>query len=335
VLVHVDDEPQVLAVIPTLGTNLPRLARCLEALKAQTSTTKLAVVIVLNTPDDTILDPSIVSVATILRPGLNLGWAGGLHLGRTSSSTAAHLWLVQDDMTPELGCLAELEAELAADPNLAVVSPLVVDDSGMVPAGSCGGVLRREPLIDIDHWYPGQATAPDKLDALDSLDYVPSRGMLVDLAFWDQVGGMFPGYYPVVWADVDFCATARETGRSFRIVRGAQTRHDGQGSTPSSFGQLLYERHRDLFRARWGAERDTPRPERTPIPPTLAALVAEAAAALASDLAARYSTLVRDNYETHLQVSAAANEIGELRRSTSWRVTRPLRMLGRRLRPRR
>jgi GT2 family glycosyltransferase len=368
VLVHVDDDPEVLAVIPTIGTNLPRLGRCLEALTAQTSAARLAVVIVLNTPDDIAIAPAITRVATVLRPGLNLGWAGGLHLGRTRSSTAALLWLVQDDMTPEPGCLDALEVELRSDPKLGVVSPLVVDDSGLVPAGSCGGVLTRGPLIKMDYWYPAVATAPRELDSLYSLDYVPSRGMLVDLALWDQVGGMYPGYYPVLWADVDFCAATRETGRSFRIAPGARTSHEGGGSTPTPFGQLLFDRHRDLFRARWGVEQRGPHPERTPIPSTLAVLIADAAASLVADLATRYSDLVLERgrarelkavAEKGLELLAAAplaadlaahqrelvlarermeateTEIRELRASTSWRITRPLRALGRLFRPRR
>jgi GT2 family glycosyltransferase len=335
VLVPLDDEPQVLAVIPTLGKDLARLRRCVEALRAQTSTARVSVVIVLNTHEEPTIDRSIASDCTILRPGLNLGWAGGLQLGRASSPTATHLWLVQDDMTPEPGCLAALESELQLDPRLAVVSPLVIDNSGMVPTASCGGVLRRVPLIEMDHWYPAHPTAPDDLTGLDELDYVPSRGMLVDTAAWDLFGGMYPGYYPVIWADVDLCTGLKEAGRSFGIALRARTRHDGRGSTPSPFGQLLYERNRDLYRARWGPDRDRARPSRTPVPSDLEGVVASAAASLAADLATRYSDLVRENEHSRAQARATAEEIRELRASTSWRITRPVRLLGRWVKSRR
>lgn len=323
-LVALEDDPQVLAVIPTLGTRPERLARCVEALRRQTSATRVAVVVVLNTADDTAIDPAVAADCTLLRPGLNLGWAGGLQLGRASSSTVGRLWLIQDDMTAEPGCLAALESELDRHPNLAVVSPLVVDDSGMVPPRSCGGVLRHEPLIEMDHWYPAQPTAPEELDELGTLDYIPSRGMLVDIAAWDAVGGMYPGYYPVIWADVDFCTAVRNAGRTFGIVREARARHEGHGSTPSPFVRLLSERHRDLYRTRWGAAGELPRPARTPIPPALAEAIATAAAALAADLAVRYSDLARE----HERVAGAVEEIRQLRASTSWRITRPLRLLG-------
>jgi GT2 family glycosyltransferase len=333
VLVALEDDPQVLAIIPTLGTVPARLARSVAALREQTSPTRVAVVVVLNTDQDVAVDPSVEADCTLLRPGLNLGWAGGLQLGRASSTTVSRLWLIQDDMTPGPGCLAALESELERDPDLAVVSPLVVDDVGMVPPRSCGGVLRREPLIDMDHWYPAQPTAPEEIGELDTLDYVPSRGMLVDIAAWDAVGGMFPGFYPVIWADVDFCTAVREAGRTFGIAWEARTRHEGHGSTPSPFVRLLSERHRDLYRTRWGVDSEVPRPARTPIPPALTEVIAIAAAALATDLAVRYSDLVRENE----QAAGAVEEIRQLRASTSWRVTRPLRLLGhliRRQRPR-
>lgn len=324
-LVTLEDDPQILAVIPTLGTRPARLARCIEALREQTSATRVAVVVVLNSDDETAIDASVIADCSVLLPGLNLGWAGGLQLGRASSTTAGRLWLIQDDMTPEPGCLAALESELERDPDLAVVSPLVVDEAGMVPPRSCGGVLRREPLIDMDHWYPAQPTAPADIDELDTLDYVPSRGMLIDIAVWDAVGGMYPGYYPVIWADVDFCTAVREAGRSFGIAREARTRHEGHGSTPSPFVRLLSERHRDLYRSRWSSGGEEPRAARTPIPAALTEVIARAAAALAADLAVRYSDLVRENE----RMAGATEEVRQLRASTSWRVTRPLRLLGR------
>ena len=332
VLVWLDDTPRILAVIPTLGDDLARLERCIDAVRAQTSTTRLAVAVVLNTRDDVTVGPSIASHATILRPGLNLGWGGGLQLGRLQSSTAEYLWLVQDDMTPEPGCLLALEAELQADPTLALVSPLVLDDAGLVRPASCGGVLRHSPEIDVDHWYPPHSTAVDDLCDLDDLDYVPSRGMLVDLAAWDLVGGMFPGYYPVVWADVDFCTAVRAADRGFRIARAARTRHDGHGSTPNPLGRFLFERHRDLYRSRWGPGSDAAGHERTPVPPALAALVATSAASLATDLAAQYSDLMCTRDDAVALAIGAANEIHELRASTSWRITQPVRLLGRLLR---
>ena len=340
VLVAIGDNPEVVAVIPTLARDLPRLGRCVAALRAQTSSARLAVVIVLNTPEDVVLDFATSDGCSVLRPRLNLGWAGGLQLGRRAAPAEGRLWLVQDDMVPHPDCLESLWDELDADPALAVVSPLVLDAKGEVPSGSCGGVLRRVPDIDLDHWYPARDSRIDALGELDRLDYVPSRGMLVDLTAWDEVGGMFAGYYPVLWADVDFCTAIRAAGRRFAIATAAHTQHDGQGSTPSPFRQFLFARHRNLFRSRWATSRSTPF-ERAPLPPDLAVTVAIAAASLSSDLATEHARLTREVEDAQVAAVLLAEdrdrlsgELQELRASKSWRVTRPLRELRRILRGR-
>lgn len=377
----------VLAVIPTLGRDGDRLVRCVEAVRAQDTSARVLLAVVVNAPVATELPVGLGPDVVVLRPGFNLGWSGGLGLGRTASADARRIWLVQDDMAPDPGCLRELSRALDADPRLAIAAPVVVNAEGLVVAGSCGGVLSAPgPDLDLDHWLPAQDTPADALGDLGMLDYVPSRGMLVDLEAWDAVGGMFPGFYPVVWADVDLCAEMRATGRSFAIVPTASTRHDGQGSTPRPYGRLLYQRHRRLFAARRSPA--PARPAETPVDAELTAAIARAAADLASELGTEYSrvsaeletetargattdaelTRARDalavteseltaERETRATAqraaemaqhdAAAAREdasridaelrrrTDEFRSSTSWRITRPLRMVGRALRKRR
>jgi GT2 family glycosyltransferase len=335
VIVTVDESPEVVAVIPTLGHDRPRLERCVAALRAQTSTARLAIVVVLNAPASDAMDFRDFDDCTLLRPGLNLGWAGGLHLGRYLAPDRGRLWLVQDDMAPEPGCLDALQSALDVNPQLAIASPVVLDADDLVTAGSCGGVLRWEPEIEIDHWYPRAAVSVAELDGLDRLDYVPSRGMLVDLGAWDAIGGMFPGYYPVLWADVDVCTAVRAQGLRFAIVTEAVTRHDGQGSTPGTYGRFLFERHRLLFDARWRSG-SVPSPrEATPLPPALTIAIATAAASLASDLAVDRTRLMAAHDPLVAENAALRHDLGVLRASTSWRVTGPLRALSRLLRRRR
>jgi GT2 family glycosyltransferase len=329
VIVAVDDSPDVVAVIPTLGRDAARLARCVAALRSQNSALRLAVVIVLNAPRHEAPALDDMDDCTVLRPGLNLGWAGGLQLGRHIAPPRGRLWLVQDDMTVEPTCLATLAARLDADPRLAIAGPVVLDENDRVVAGSCGGVLRREPEISMDHWYPREPIPVEELEGLDLLDYVPSRGMLVDLSAWDAVGGMFPGYYPVLWADVDLCTAMRAAGRDFTIVGEARVRHEGQGSTPGPYGEFLFHRHRRLFSARWADGTPPASAEHTSVPPELAITIATAAAALAADLAADRTRLIEVHDPLVAENAGLRHDLDALHASRSWRITRPLRALGR------
>lgn len=275
----------VSAIIPTLGTNSDRLLRAIEAVRAQTYDGPVDIIVVLNTSDPMPWADHLDGVE-VLRPGLNLGWAGGLRHGRAAAQ-GTQLWLVQDDMRASPTCLATLADALAADPTLAAVSPTVIAPDGLVPAGSCGGVLTTDGPVEMDHWYPREAMEPHGLSAALALDYVASRGILTHSADWDAVGGMYPGFYPVQWADVDYCASLRHAGRRFTFVPTALVEHDANGSTPSPFAHFLSERNRRLFGLRHRAEGW--RSPALDADHELISLTAHAAAGLAKDLGGAYS----------------------------------------------
>jgi hypothetical protein len=102
---------------------------------------------------------------------------------------------------------------------------------------------------------------------------------------------------------------------------------------------LLFTRHQELFYRRWI---DAPRPsrqQRTPVPEGLIAEIAAAAAGLSTELAGAYTRTVEELDSLRDQVQARDESIAELEgrltsllSSTSWRVSAPLRALGRRLR---
>lgn len=291
-LVDLGDDPDVVALIPTLGTDRERLAQCVAALAAQRGAARLAVLIVIN--GDVALENPISRATTVIA-GLNLGWAGGLAFARTLCSTPL-MWLVQDDVRADPDCLSGLIEALDADDSLALVVPIVTDEDGLVPAHSCGGRLNDE--LDVDAWFPAQATPVERLlslGGLEELGYLPSRGMLVHREDWDSVGGMDPLFYPVLWADVDFCHALSQRNRRFALVPSARVAHEGNASSTPGYAGFLHERHRARFRAKWRGEL-AGQPIDPRVPPDLVATIASAAAATLTALAASYGRAVRSTF---------------------------------------
>ena len=327
-IVALDDSPDVVAMVPTLGRDEDRLSRCLESVVGQVSDLRVSIICIANGGDPTAVLPPMT---TLLTPGLNLGWSGGLCLARTVAD-AEFLWLVQDDMTLDSDCLATLHAALSADESLGSVAPVVVGADGGVRPGSAGGVLARDGKLRLIEWLPPTTVPPDQLVGLDRLDYVPSRGCLMRTTAWDSVGGLDPHYYPVTWSDVDLCTALRAAGWQFRLVVDARTRHEQSGSTPSAYGHFLFRRNSDRFARKWGddlrvaASQPAPDPA---VPASLLADIAVAASETLDELAVAFVEARAESAELRAGLGRAQSEIDQLHGSNSWQVTAPFRAVRR------
>ncbi|MFN4000506.1 glycosyltransferase family 2 protein [Microcella sp.] len=353
-LVTLDDRPDVVALIPTLGASPARLERAVASLVAQETDARLAVLVIVNAEDSVGL--ALDERVAVVHAGLNLGWAGGLAFGR-SLVQAAQLWLVQDDMVLDPGCLTALRAALRHDEGLALVAPMVLRD-GLVAARTVGA--HRDAAWTFSGWYPEIDTPLEAIGALEGYAYVGSRGMLVRTAVWDSVGGMDPRFYPVMWVDADLCSTLLARGLRFRSVRDAHCTHEQSASTPSQFSALLWHRNLALLRQKHAEGPTGSAPSiagavDARLEPALVATIARAAASLVRELADRVE---RDHHEldrlrSHVEQHApqhdallgrlaaaehsarlAELELAAMRSSRSWRLTAPVRALTvRRARP--
>lgn len=369
-IVGLADAPDVVAVVPTLGGATERLRRCLTAVLASDTRARLAVVVVWNDPRRPV--PDLPGPVTVLEPGVNLGFPGGLAQARSAAAPAARaLWLVQDDVTPATDCLDALLARLDAADRPGVVAPVAIDERGLVPARSRGGVL--DAAGGMDHWFPLEDVAPEQVDLGHRLDYVASSGSLVDLAAWDTVGGYDPGYWPLLWSDVDFCFRVGRAGRAAVLEPAARVEHVGNASTPGLLALHLGQANAARFARVFAGEPVAPPP--VTADPALVATVARAAGTTAVDVAGLGTRLLRERDERLATLTAAYDaataerralvaqsdvllaerdaaraerdalaaevgrlgaELGAMRATVSWRVTAPLRAVQawrRRLRP--
>ena len=126
-------EPVVLAILPTLAKNLDFLLKCVQAVKDSDFPQTLSFVVIVNDPD-VVLDS--IDDVTIISPGLNLGFNGGLLFG-SQIFESEFIWILQDDVLVKSNTLSILYKEIVSNPNISMLSPRRMDSQGNYPA--CGG----------------------------------------------------------------------------------------------------------------------------------------------------------------------------------------------------
>ena len=278
---------QVLAVVPTLDVGSQRLERLLTSIDDLATDEPMRTIVIANRG----AEPQTRSVpppdrrprhgVEVVESGLNLGFAGSIAFGATLSEFS-YLWLLQDDLVVEPGCLAELLTALDRDPSLGAVNPTRIDDEGLVHRGHSGG------LLDPD----GRITALLPRTSVHLRDYVPdeqpdflmSRGMLVRAEAWHGVGGIDARFFPVGWSDVDLCVRLRRAGWGLATVRTAAVLHEKGASTPRALEAVTTDRNGALFRAALNGAGARP-PVHPDVPREVLEAVAQAAGTLTLDLA--------------------------------------------------
>ena len=306
---------------------------------------RVAVVCVVNS--STSIDTQLED-ATVLQAGVNLGWAGALAFG-ASQSDSELIWFVQDDMTVAPTALSVLIDELERDTALSAVVPIAIGEDGLVPVGSCGGVVNESGNV-VDP-CPPVACLPDELPDTSALSYFPSRGLLVRRAAFAAVGGTNARIYPVQFVDVDFSYRLRNSVGPLRLLTDAVVHHETNGSSPVDFAHFLHERNIELFAHRWlGADVQPSEPffavaqyrpdpvgdERLALHPEIPAQILTEVAQSAADALAhlgRVFTASRSELSatrTELNGTLAAldeaeNTIRVLKNTRSWKLTAGMR----------
>jgi GT2 family glycosyltransferase len=111
------DAPLVTAVVPTVGRS-PWLISSLAALRAQRYAGEIEILLIDQADLPVALPPGLAD--RVLRPGRNLGFAGGTNLGITAARGAL-VATVNDDALVAPDWLAILTAALLADPTAAAI----------------------------------------------------------------------------------------------------------------------------------------------------------------------------------------------------------------------
>lgn len=183
----VDEPPRVTAVVLAYLAE-PWLRRCVEALLASEKA-EVDVVLVDNgaTTDDVEVLSRYPGV-TVVRPGRNLGFAGGCNAG-AHTATGELLALVNGDAIVEPTTMAQLAAQ-ASEPEVAIVGASIrlADDPKLVNAGD-------NPVHLLGLSWAGRFGEPETRTEPVEVTAASGACLMIRTGLWHQLGGFDPEYF--------------------------------------------------------------------------------------------------------------------------------------------
>ncbi len=232
-------------MVPTLGKS-PHLEACLRALGAQGEPVEILVVDQGEQPID--LPAGLAD--QILRPGRNLGFAGGTNLG-IAATVAPYLATVNDDAIVQPGWLEALLETLEADPKLAAAqgANLTLDKPEILDGLGIAWNRRWQAVqIGAGERSPDRSEAPRSIWGVSATAALYRRSALEAVRlgpdeFFDSNLGSY-------YEDVDLAARLAAQGFQAMAVPAARALHAGSTTGGAARWRLVYgNRHLALARS--------------------------------------------------------------------------------------
>ena len=241
-----------------IRTCLNKLNEALPALEKHCS---VQIAIVDNDQSNRLIDELVTQYGQdsrfiFLRPRTNLGFAGGIGHARDHVNAAAYL-IINPDILVDAPAILELMHCAENYDNLAVVSPLLLDQQGKLQRTY---TLRRLPTIKmllaelflLNRFLPHHRLARLRFYEDDKLvnDYLlntfphvnepyehrerplvieqPAGAcLLIKDSVFNSIGCFNTDFWPAWFEDVDFCQRAKDAGLLAAVTRKAQAIHEG------------------------------------------------------------------------------------------------------------
>ncbi|HEX7297886.1 MAG TPA: glycosyltransferase family 2 protein [Solirubrobacteraceae bacterium] len=201
---------EVSAVIVSYA-DLGATSRAVATLRAQT-VAPTRIIVVDNDPASELV---ALEGASVVRPGRNLGYAGGANLG-ASRAGGEWLLLLNPDAVADRHCIERLLE--AADDRTGIVGAQILLPDGRVNAGD-------NPLHFTGVSWSGRYMEPAEDGPPRSVAVASGAALLVRRAAWDAVGGLAEPFF-LYHDDVDLSWRVRLAGWDVRFAPRARVRHD-------------------------------------------------------------------------------------------------------------
>jgi GT2 family glycosyltransferase len=183
----------------------------------------------------------------ILRPGRNLGFAGGANAG-IAAAKGAILLVLNPDAVPEEGALERLLEGFAALPDAAGLAPRLLGPGGEPQAG---WQLRRLPgpwqVVRQAFPFAGTPRAAGEPPAGTAVEQPAAAALALRREALVAVGGFDAGFHPAWFEDVDLARRLRDLGLVLRYWPAARFRHELGSTVPLlGYGPFLWIYYRNL-----------------------------------------------------------------------------------------
>ncbi len=156
----------------------------------------------------------------------NGGFTGGMRRGATEAR-GRFLYLTEDDVLLEPGCLAALHRFAAGQGRLGLCGPVMVDHE-------TGGVRCSGGRIRLEGGFPLEVDTAPPADATPyRTGYLPGAAWWVPKAVWEGCGGLREDFFMYL-EDVEFCWRLAEADWGIWVVPEARVRHFEPPSGPGS-----------------------------------------------------------------------------------------------------
>jgi len=187
--------------------------------------------------------------AAVIENAKNRGFAAAVNQGWRFGQ-AEHVLLLNPDAVLGSDALDGLIRALDADPTLAIVGPLLVNDDGLVTAGArrfstiANRSLAYAPLIHrCRAWSPDYPVPPLSGGGVLPVDYVWGAALLTRRSFLSSVGGLDERFF-MYEEDEDLGLRARAWGCGVGLVTDVCARHVGgvssRGLEPLAEARKVY-----------------------------------------------------------------------------------------------
>jgi N-acetylglucosaminyl-diphospho-decaprenol L-rhamnosyltransferase len=185
----------------------------------------------------------------VLRPGRNLGFAGGANAG-AAEARGEILLILNPDVVPEDGALDRLLEGFAAHPEAAGLAPSLLGPAGEPQAA---WQLRRlpSPWRYVLQALPIPERGGTKLEpaAGARVEQPAAAALALRRSALDQIGGFDAGFHPAWFEDVDLAKRFQQAGLAILYWPAARFRHRLGSTVPRlGYGPFLYIYYRNLSR---------------------------------------------------------------------------------------